>query len=290
MSGVLLGKRALITGGGRGIGAAIGRRFAEEGAELVIAARTQAELEAVAAGIRMTGARVTVRTVDVSDRAQAESLVKGAEEQMGGLDVLVNAAGVYGPIGALVDNDLDEWERALQINLLGTLYTCRAAASLMLNAGGGSIVNLSGGGATQPLPRFSSYAVTKAAVVRLTDTLAAELESAGVRVNAIAPGAVDTRLQDAVLAAGERAGELYARMDEMRRTGKGATPPEVPAELAVFLASDASKGLTGKLISAPHDPWRDWDAERIRAIATTAWYTIRRLDPFTISKLGPTTP
>jgi 3-oxoacyl-[acyl-carrier protein] reductase len=169
---------------------------------------------------------------------------------------------------------------------MGTVYTCQEVAPGMIERRLGSIINLSGGGATAPLPNFSAYAVSKAAVARFTDTLAAELAGTEVRVNAVAPGAIDTRLQDQVLAAGDRAGPLYGRMRKMRDTGEGATSPEVPAQLAVFLASDASIGLTGKLLSAPHDPWARWDSAQIERVAQSQWYTIRRLDPFTISQLG----
>ena len=278
----LSGRTAIITGGGRGIGEAIALRFAAEGARLALAARSGDELEHVATSCRNAGAECSTHVVDVSSRDQVRELVN----TVGPADVLVNCAGVYGPIGPLVENDLDEWEQGLRVNLLGTLYTCREVAPGMVKRGRGSIINMSGGGATAPLPNFSLYAVSKAAVVRLTDTLAAELAGTGVRVNAIAPGAVDTRLQDKVLAAGERAGDIFGRMRLMRDTGQGATPPDVPARLAVFLASDASSGLTGKLISAPHDPWASWDASRIEALAGSAWYTIRRLDPFTIGQLG----
>jgi len=282
-AGALSGRVAIVTGGGRGIGEAIALRFAGEGAKLALAARTAAELGRVAEACRAVGADCSTHVVDVSVREQVLELVSS----VGPVDVLVNCAGVYGPIGLLVDNDLDEWEQGLRVNLLGTLYACRAVIPGMVERGRGSIINMSGGGATAPLPNFTLYAVSKAAVVRLTDTLAAELAGTGVRVNAIAPGAVDTRLQDQVLAAGERAGEIFHRMRSMRDSGKGATPVDVPARLAVFLASEASEGLTGRLISAPHDPWQSWDANRIQHIAASSWFTVRRLDPFTIGHLGP---
>ncbi len=281
-SAVLSGRMALVTGGGRGIGEAIALRFAAEGACLALASRTSAELERVAKACREAGAECSTHVVDVSDREQVHKLVRS----IGPVDVLVNCAGVYGPIGPLVDNDLDAWEEALRINLLGTVYACREVIPSMVERGRGSIINMSGGGATAPLPNFTLYAVSKAAVVRLTDTLAAELKGTGVRVNAIAPGAIDTTLQDQVLAAGQRAGEIYSRMKSMRETGKGATPVEVPAQLALFLASDASEGLTGRLISAPHDPWQTWDVSRIEKIADSSWFTLRRLDPFTVKQLN----
>jgi 3-oxoacyl-[acyl-carrier protein] reductase len=211
--------------------------------------------------------------------------VREFARSVGPVDVLVNCAGIYGPIGRLVDNDLDEWEHGLRVNLLGTLYLCREVVPSMIERGHGSIINMSGGGATAPLPRFSLYATSKAAVVRLTDTLAAELAGTGVRVNAIAPGAVDTHLQDKVLEAGDRAGAVFHQIRQLRDTGEGATPADLAAQLAVFLASDVANGLTGKLISAPHDPWANWDEKKIEKVAGSPWYTIRRLDQFTLEQL-----
>ena len=281
-SRALAGRVAIVTGGGRGIGEAIALRFAAEGSRIALAARTPTELERVAEACRDLGAECSTHIVNVSVRDQVRELVNS----VGPVDVLVNCAGVYGPIGKFVDNDLDEWEEGLRINLLGTLYACREVLPGMIERKRGSIINMSGGGATAPLPNFSSYAVSKAAVVRLTDTLAAELKGTGVRVNAIAPGAIDTRLQDEVLTAGERGGVIYARMRSLRDTGNGATPIDVPARLAVFLASDESDGLTGRLVSAPHDSWQTWDSNRIEHIAASSWFTLRRLDPFTVRQLG----
>lgn len=283
--GELAGRVAVITGGGRGIGAAIAVRFARAGAQVVVASRTHAELEDVARRCAELGARCEVRVADVSSREDAFGLVDSALERFGRIDVLVNAAGVYGPIGTVAEVDLDHWVQALQVNLVGTLHTCHRVVPAMVRARRGSIVNFSGGGATAPISRFSAYGVSKAAVVRLTETMAQEVAEHGIRVNAIAPGAVDTRLQDAVLEAGERAGDLYDRVRALRESGSGGTPVEVPADLALFLASDRSLGLSGRLVSAPHDPWREWTERRIEALAGTPWYTLRRIDPHTLGGL-----
>ena len=118
--------------------------------------------------------------------------------------------------------------------------------------------------------------------MRFVETLAEELRGTGVRVNAVAPGLVDTRLQDSVLAARGAAGDLFEKIQGLRERGEGAVDPAVPAALVAFLASDASTGLTGRLISAPHDGWESWDEHRLAAIMDKPWYTLRRLDPFTL--------
>jgi len=265
-----------ITGGGRGIGAAVAEAFARAGSDLVLVARTATEIESVAAACRAQGVRALALAADVSRREVVSAAVRAAEKTFGRIDVLVCAAGVYGPIGPLVETDLDAWAAALSVNLLGTVYALHAVLPGMIARRKGVVINLSGGGAVAPFPRFSAYATSKAAVVRLTETVAEEVREYGVRVNAIAPGAVNTRLLDEVLAAGERAGrDFYAKALEQK--SKGGTPPERAAELALFLASPEARGITGRLLSAVWDDWRalaaqsqDWEQ--------SALYTLRRID------------
>jgi NAD(P)-dependent dehydrogenase (short-subunit alcohol dehydrogenase family) len=276
----------LVTGGGRGIGAAVARAFATEH-RVFLVSRTGAELDGVVAGIRGAGGTASYAEADVSHRDDVARAVEACAATFGMPDVLVNAAGVYGPIGLLWQTDLEAWWRAQEINVKGTVLTSAAVIPHMIEAGWGRIINFSGGGATSPLPRFSAYAAGKAAVVRVTETLAEELREHTITVNAIAPGAVDTRLQDEVLAAGESAGDLHGRMQRLRETGEGGVPPELAAGLAVFLASDAAATLTGKLISAPHDGWQNWDEARMELLRSCAWFTLRRMDAFTLRPLVP---
>src|SRR5687768_678623 len=279
------GTVAVVTGGGRGIGAAIARALAAEGAAVALAARSRDELESVAETIRGDGGRALAVVADVARSEDCDRIVAETTERLGPVDICVNCAGVYGPIGLAHEADPADWARAIEVNLLGTFHCCRAVLPAMITRRRGTIVNMSGGGATAPLARFSAYAASKAAVVRLTETLAEEVAPFGVRVNAIAPGAIDTGLQDEVLRAGERAGPLYERIKTLRDTGAGGTPVDLPARLAVFLASDDSAGLTGRLIAAPYDGWERWDAESIGALAGTPWFTLRRIDPHTIGPL-----
>lgn len=181
-------------------------------------------------------------------------------------------------MGRLEDVDWRAWVEAITVDLVGTAAVCRAFIPLFRARGKGKIINLSGGGATAPLPRFSAYAAAKAAVVRLTETLAHELAEAGVDVNAIAPGALNTRLLDEVLAAGpaQVGAEFHARA--LKQHEDGGVPLERGAELAVFLACSESDGITGRLLSAVWDDWRALPDRRAE-LATTDVFTLRRIAP-----------
>jgi NAD(P)-dependent dehydrogenase (short-subunit alcohol dehydrogenase family) len=266
----------LVTGGGCGIGEAVARAFARTDCDVVLVARTRAEIERVAREIEASGARALALPGDLRHRAIVERIVEMTLETFGRLDVLVNAAGIYGPIGTLVETDPVAWAETIEINLIGTMHAIRAVLPHMLEQRNGVILNFSGGGAVAPLPRFSAYGASKAAIVRLTETLAEEVRDAGIRVNAIAPGAVNTRMLDQVLAAGERAGrEFHAKALEQRDSG--GTSPERAAELAVFLASVEARGISGRLISAVWDDWKSLP-QRAVEIAASSLYTLRRID------------
>lgn len=266
---------AFIAGAGRGIGAAVAEAFARAGSNLVLASRTQAELEQVAQVTRALGAKSLVCECDVSRREKVEAAVETALAEFGHIDVLINCAAIYGPIGPLVENDLEAWVKTIQINLMGAAFCMHAVLPSMIARRTGTIINFSGGGAVSPFPRFSAYSASKAAIVRLTETVAEEVKEFNIRVNTIAPGAVNTRLLDQILAAGEKAGrETYTRAHEQKRNG--GTPPEHAAELAVFLASEAARGLTGRLISAVWDDWKSLPS-RLPALSESA-FTLRRID------------
>jgi len=275
------GRTAVVTGGSHGFGLAVATAFAAEGADLLICARGQEALETARASLSarvQPGRRVLSTVADVSRPEDAEHLVGTAWDAFGRLDVLVNNAGVYGPMGLLEDVNWEDWVRAVEINLMGTVLPCRAALPLMKKVGRGKIINLSGGGATAPLPRFSSYAASKAAVVRFTETLAGEVQSDGIDVNAVAPGALNTRLLEEVLAAGaDKLGvDFYNK--SLKQKEDGGAPMERGVALCVFLASAASDGLTGKLISALWDPWEDLPAHAF-ALEESDIYTLRRIVP-----------
>lgn len=277
-------KVAIVTGGGRGIGRAIALAFAKEGADVAVVSLTPAEIEKSAAMIRAQKQRAMAIPADVSNQQDVITMVERVIREFGTVHILVNSAGVQGPIGPLVDNDVGQWRQTIQINLAGAFLCCKAVLPVMIQQGCGKIINLSGGGATSHRPYFTAYAASKAAVVRLTETLAEEVKEYNIQVNAISPGAVNTRMLDRVLAAGDAAGEKAAA-EARRQLESGGTSPERAAALAVFLASDESDGLTGKLIAAPYDGWESWDADRIAEVMSAPWFTLRRMDPHTLRPL-----
>ena len=271
----LAGKAAIITGAGRGIGRAIALAFAQEGADVLAASRTLSEVAETAEEVRALGRHALPLKVDVSNRDEVERMVAQALEEFGKLDILVNSAGIYGAIGPLVDNDPEKWVQTVRINLFGSFFCARAVLPVMIRQRRGKIINLSGGGATSPLPNFSAYASSKAAIVRLTETLAEEIKGFNIQVNAIAPGGVNTRLTDEILAAEAAAGEeMLARTRRQKETG--GVPPERAAALAVFLASEESDGLSGRLVSAVWDDWESMNG-RIDQIMGSDLYTLRRV-------------
>lgn len=270
---------ALITGGSQGLGKVIAEHFLREGANVVICSRGEKELLATRDELakKNPAQKVFAKTCDVSNEAQVNELVAFALREFGSLQALVLNAGIYGPMGATESVSLDEWKRTLEINLYGVLLPSRAAIPHFKKMGRGKIVVLSGGGATNPLPNISAYAASKAAVIRLMETLAEELKSFRVDVNAIAPGALATRLVDEVLVAG--AEKVGAAFFEKNKTWKerGAVPLELGASLAVYLASAESDGITGKLISAQWDPWEK--LHEFKGDLGGDIYTLRRIMP-----------
>ena len=278
---VLEQRCAIVTGASLGLGFAIAQQYVEAGADVLICARSADSLEAAHSRLRALaspGQAVLSQCADVSNPRDVTALVARALEEFGRLHVLVNNAGIPGPAGAAEDADWHEWLRTLEVNLLGPVLLCRAVLPHFKQAAYGKIIQLSGGRATNPLPMLSAYAASKAAVIRFMETLAEETRPHHIDVNSIAPGALNTRILDQFIAAGaDRIGsEFHAR--SVRQKEQGGAPLQRGAELAVFLGSAGSDGITGKLISAVWDPWAALP-EHLEDLRRTDVYTLRRIVP-----------
>jgi 3-oxoacyl-[acyl-carrier protein] reductase len=279
---LLRDRTAIITGASEGMGLAIAEHYVEAGASVIICGRRADALNQ--AKVHLLSKTVLPRqtvdecVADISSTQDVDRLINYALSARDKVDILVNNAGVYGPRGALEDVNWQDWVDAIHINLMGLVYCCRAIVPHMKKNGYGKIVNLSGGGATNPLPNITAYAASKAAAVRFAESLALEVKDYGIDVNSIAPGALLTRLNQELLNEGPAAvgQDFYDRMQAMLKDG--GTPLSKGASLAVYLGSSESDGITGKLISAQWDPWPNL-AEHRHDLGNTDIYTIRRIIP-----------
>tara|TARA_B100000902_G_C27303961_1_gene914349 strand:- start:1118 stop:2029 length:912 start_codon:yes stop_codon:yes gene_type:complete len=270
----LTNRRVIITGAGRGIGRATAVAMGREGARLCLWGRTKSDLVESQELVQSVGAEVSTIVADVSITSDVERAWQAIAYEWDGVDVLVNNAGVQGPMGSMHEINVEDWWRTIEINLRSTFLCSQIVLPKMIKQNRGKIINFSGGGAVTPRPFFSAYSASKAAIVRLTETLASEVEKNHIDVNAIAPGAVNTQMLEQRLAAGSKIGE-FERDAAKDLIQNGGTDIEKPAALAVFLASDRSNGLSGRLLSAIWDPWEKMDFKKIME---TEIFTMRRLD------------
>lgn len=265
-------RTVLITGATRGLGETMARLFASKGDRLLLVARGQAQL------LRLqTELDAAIFPADLADPASAEKILAWARQQTGQLDVLINNAAITGPIGPFWNNCRVAWQETLQVNLLSPAELMRGAIPWMAGHGGGVVINLSGGGATGPRPNFSAYATAKSALVRLTESVAAEARPLNVRLHSIAPGVMKTELlKDVLRAAPEAVGPEFQQVTKIME-GDGADPA-IAAALAYYLTTEEAKGLTGRLISALWDPWSNLH-EKAPLLDGSDVYTLRRILP-----------
>ncbi len=271
---MISGKKAIITGADRGLGKETAALFVEKGATVVICSRNIDRLNQVREEIGSD--RVFCIRADMSVKEDVDKLFDYAADKMGSIDIVVNNAGIQGPIGRFEDNDWEEWEKVIAVNLMGPAYCMKKAIGIFKAEGrGGKIINLSGGGATSGRPFFSGYATAKCGIVKLTEILAEENKEYGIDINAIAPGIMNTEMLREVVAAGkERSGSNeYDKALSMGEEGMESL--KKPSELIAFLASDKSDGISGKLISAV---WDGWDRDDFASVCEDRnIYTLRRV-------------
>lgn len=277
----LINKNVIITGGNQGFGLAVAQAYLTEGANVLICARDEKKLIKSLEYLnkfRVKTSQLYSIRADISKPEDNKKLVEFALKKFRNLDILIANAGIYGPKGSIEDVNWDEWSYAIDVNLKGTVLTCKEVVSVMKKQKYGKIIILSGGGATKAMPFLSAYAVSKAAVVRFGDTLAEEVKDFNIDVNSIAPGALNTRLLDEILDSGpEKVGKFFYEQS-LKQKETGGAPLERGAELCVYLGSKESEGITGKLISAIWDPWEDFKMYK-EDLMKTDIYTLKRIIP-----------
>jgi NAD(P)-dependent dehydrogenase (short-subunit alcohol dehydrogenase family) len=244
MDADLTGKVALITGGSRGIGRAIAVGFARAGAQIVVASRKQAAVDAVADEIRQQGGAALAVAAHVGDEQAIKSLVEQAVASFGRIDILVNNAATNPHFGPLLEATPAQWDKIMQVNLRGVFLLCQQVVPIMRRQGGGSIINMASIEGLRPSKGLGVYSVSKAGLILLTQALAQELGPDGIRVNALAPGLIRTDFSAALWQTPDVAEAVIARTP-LRRLGG----PEDVVGAALFLASSASSYVSGAVIT-----------------------------------------
>jgi len=244
---LLANRVAIITGGARGIGRAIALQFAGEGSKIIIAdIRAEAAAE-TQKQITQRGSEGIFVQCDVSISSQVRDLVETAIRQYGKIDILVNNAAISPPENPISEITEEEWDRVLAVNLKSVFLCCKAVAPYMKKRKYGKIINVSSLGALSPAPFMADYAAAKSGVVALTQSLALELATFNICVNALLPGVTRTELHDTVIPMGMTREEHFARVEKIIPMRKVAEPDDI-AGAALFLASDLSRYMTGDRI------------------------------------------
>ena len=238
------GKVAIVTGGSRGIGKEIAIGFAEQGARLALASRKQEALDGVAEEIRQKGSECLAMACHMGKPDQIKSLFDKVVDTYGTVDILVNNAATNPYFGPLVDASEEAWNKTLDVNLKGPFLMSQAACRIMMQKGGGSIINISSVGAFKANPMQGVYGVTKSGMVNMTKTFAQELALTNIRINAICPGLTETKFSEVLI----QTKEIYDIALERIPVKRHAQPSEIVCA-ALYLASDASSYVTGSCIT-----------------------------------------
>jgi NAD(P)-dependent dehydrogenase (short-subunit alcohol dehydrogenase family) len=276
----LQGQVAVVTGAGRGIGRAVAQALAAEGTYVAALARSATELAQTVALIEHAGGRARALSVDVTDELAIRATLAEVEKSAGSVDLLVNNAGMIGPLGPFWENDFAEWSRALDVNLIGPLLCAHTILPGMIARRRGRIINVASGAGAMPFEFFSSYVVGKTGLVRFTENLASEIKTYGLSAFAITPGTVRTSMAEYSLnsEAGKKWLPWFGRIFD-----EGLDlPPERAANLVVALASGKADALSGCFISVHDD--LNLLLENIEKIKSDNFYSLR------IRKLEPDAP
>jgi 3-oxoacyl-[acyl-carrier protein] reductase len=265
-------KTVLITGAGRGIGKRLALGLARAKAKVGLLARTKAELDLADLEIEHAGGTSLRLRADVGDFKQVQTAAERLKAEYGDVYALICAAGVQGPIGPMIDCLPAQWAEVIHVNVMGVMHACQAVLPGMLEKREGKIIVLVGAGSQEPRPNFSAYAASKAALVRFVETLAEEVKDSNIQVNCMDPGPAYTNMTDEILKAGETAAGWREVQTATEVRGNGGTSPDKQLQLAMFLASDRSNHITGRLICVDDD-WKRLE----NASLTPNLFTLRRV-------------
>ena len=272
-------KVVLITGSSQGLGFEIAKRYLMLGANLIICSRNYKKIKKAHKtldSIKKKTQQIISFSIDVSKNKSAHKLIKSTLKKFKKIDILINNAGVLGPKGNIENINWTKWVKTIEINLLGSVLLCKNIIPHFKKRNKGKIIQISGGGATSPFPMFSSYATSKAAIVRFIENLSEENNKYNIDINAVSPGIMNTNMLDEILKTKKTliGSKTYKKFLLVKK--KDGNNIDKACELILFLGSNHSDGLSGKLISAKWDNWKNW-MKRKKFLKKSDVYTIRRI-------------
>ena len=276
----LKNKNILISGATGGFGSALALKFYQEGANLLLIGRSIDKLNSLKNKLtkdKMSTQIIIIIKLDLSNLDLIKKVINKELKNITIIDILINCAAIQGPIGKSWENNFKEWQKTFNTNFYSTMILTNTILPFMLKNNSGSIINISGGGSTSSRPDFSSYAISKTALVRYTEILADELSKTKIKVNAIAPGVMATKMIKQVIKFKKNISNIK-ELDSAKKVLSEGDNKENAIDLCVFLSKKESDGITGKLISAIWDPWQDFKLHK-EDLMKSDIYTLKRIVP-----------
>ncbi len=276
----LKNKNVIITGSTGGLGSALAFKYLNEGANLILIGRTDSKLNILKTklvqNILLNQFVITIK-LDLSNLNSIPKIINKELKKLPKVDILINCAAIQGPIGKSWENSFKDWEKSFNINFYSTMVMTNTILPFMLKNNSGSIINISGGGSTSSRPDFSSYAISKTALVRYTEILSDELSNTKIRVNSISPGVMATNMIKQVIKYKKNIKNKNEVISADKVLSEGDNKDNA-INLCIFLSTKESNGINGKLISALWDPWNEFKKYK-SYIANSDIYTLRRIIP-----------
>ena len=274
-------KVVIITGASRGIGFEVAKKFLKYGSNLVICSKNLTRLKKSfnkLLEIKKITQKIYYLKIDVSAEKDVKKLIKFTKNKFKKIDILVNNAGIYGPKGNIESINWQKWKKTIEVNLYGSIMLCKEIIPHFKKKNQGKIIQLSGGGAAAPLPRVSGYAVSKVGIVRFIEGLSEEVKNYKIDINAVAPGTINTNMLNELLKAGPKKIGKKAYIKSLKQKKDGGSSFQEACDLILFLSSEYSNGISGKLISAIWDDWKIFPSYK-KKLSNSDLFSLRRIIP-----------
>lgn len=275
------GKTVLVVGASRGIGFGIAKSYVKLGADLMICSKNLSKIKKSYQKLnkfKKKNQQLFYTSVDVSIKSEVKSLIRLTLKKLSKIDIIISNAGIYGPRGSIESVSWAQWVNTIKVNLFGPIFLCREIIPYFKKNNKGKIIQLSGGGVAGPLPRISGYAISKIAVARFMENLSEEVKDFSIDINVVAPGAINTDMLEEIIKEGPKNIGDYYYKKALKQKKLGGSSLKKACDLILFLSSEHSNGITGKILSALWDNWKILSRYK-KILRNSDIYTLKRINP-----------